>query len=108
SRVVEELGLDATGLSRPLTDGDLVNVFTLSPRLLNAVTLRGNVATPVRFEWKDGLHISDIIPERSMLVVPDYWLQRDRAGRPNSWLLEEEYPLDSTTGSMANSRSDVS
>jgi protein involved in polysaccharide export with SLBB domain len=90
SRVVEELALDATGLSRPVMDGDLVNVFTLSPRLLNAVTLRGNVATPMRFEWKDGLHISDIIPERSMLVVPDYWLQRDRAGRPKSWLLEED------------------
>ncbi len=72
SRVVEELGLDPAGLSRPVMDGDLVNVFTLSPRLLNAVTLRGNVATPLRFEWKDGLHISDIIPERSMLVVPDY------------------------------------
>jgi protein involved in polysaccharide export with SLBB domain len=44
----------------------------------------------MRFEWKDGLHISDVIPERSMLVVPDYWLQRDRAGRPKSWLLEED------------------
>ena len=107
SRVVEELGLDPAGLSRPVMDGDLVNVFTLSPRLLNAVTLRGNVATPLRFEWKDGLHISDIIPERSMLVVPDYWLQRDRAGRAKSWLLEEDEPLpDTDPNSMSNSGSD--
>ena len=90
SRVVEELALDAMGLSRPVMDGDLVNVFTLSPRLFNAVTLRGNVATPLRFEWKDGLRINDLIPERSMLVVPDYWLRRDLAGRPKSWLLEED------------------
>ena len=103
SRVVEELGLDATGLSRPVMDGDLVNVFTLSPRLMNAVTLRGNVATPVRFEWKDGLHISDIIPERSMLVVPDYWLQRDRAGRPKSWLLEEDEPTDMAAEAKSDS-----
>jgi polysaccharide export outer membrane protein len=109
SRVVEELALDATGLSRPVMDGDLVNVFTLSPRLMNAVTLRGNVATPVRFEWKDGLHISDIIPDRSMLVVPDYWLQRDRAGRAKSWLLEEddESLQDADPNATAGSGSDV-
>jgi hypothetical protein len=53
-----------------------------------AVTLRGNVATPMRFEWKEGMRVSDIIPERSMLVVPNYWLQRNRAGRPQSWILE--------------------
>ncbi len=88
NRVVEELNLDQAGMARELTDGDMVNVFTLSPRLMNAVTLRGNVATPLRFEWKEGLHISDIIPERSMLVVPDYWLQRNRAGRPQSWIAE--------------------
>src|SRR3954471_1404642 len=88
NRVVEEITLDATGMSRALTDGDMVNVFTLSPRLLNAVTLRGNVATPLRFEWKEGLHVSDIIPDRSMLVVPDYWMQRNRAGRPQSWITE--------------------
>jgi polysaccharide export outer membrane protein len=88
NRVVEELSLDATGMSRVLADGDMVNVFTLSPRLVNAVTLRGNVATPLRFEWKEDLHISDIIPDRSMLVVPDYWMQRNRAGRPQSWIAE--------------------
>ncbi len=88
NRVVEELALDQTGMARVLSDGDVVNVFTLSPRLTNAVTLRGNVATPLRFEWKEGLHISDLIPERSMLVVPDYWLQRNRAGRPQSWIAE--------------------
>ena len=88
NRVVEELALDQTGMARVLADGDVVNVFTLSPRLTNAVTLRGNVATPLRFEWKEGLHVSDLIPDRSMLVVPDYWLQRNRAGRPQSWIAE--------------------
>ena len=86
--MVEELSLDPAGMARLLADGDVVNVFTLSPRLINAVTLRGNVATPLRFEWKEDLHVSDLIPERSMLVVPDYWLQRNRAGRPQSWIAE--------------------
>jgi protein involved in polysaccharide export with SLBB domain len=88
NRVVEELPMDASGMARALSDGDIVNVFALSPRLINAVTLRGNVATPMRFEWKEGMRVSDIIPERSMLVVPNYWLQRNRAGRPQSWILE--------------------
>jgi polysaccharide biosynthesis/export protein len=88
TRVVEELKLDSTGLARTLTDGDIVNVFALSPRLTNAVTLRGNVATPLRFEWKEGMRVSDIIPDRGMLVVPDYWLQRNRSGRPQSWIVE--------------------
>jgi protein involved in polysaccharide export with SLBB domain len=98
NRVVEELPMNASGMARMLTDGDIVNVFALSPRLINAVTLRGNVATPVRFEWKEGMRISDIIPERSILVVPDYWLQRNRAGRPQSWLIEDEEPATDTAG----------
>lgn len=98
NRIVEELSLDAAGLARPLADGDIVNVFTLSPRVVNAITLRGNVATPLRFEWKQGMKVSDIIPERSMLVMPDYWLQRNRAGRPQSWLIEETEAATDSSG----------
>ena len=102
NRVVEELPLDASGMARVLTDGDIVNVFALSPRLINAVTLRGNVATPMRFEWKEGMRISDVIPERSMLVVPDYWLQRNRAGRPQSWLIEDDVVKTDESGRRAD------
>jgi protein involved in polysaccharide export with SLBB domain len=86
SRSVEEYSLDAAGLKRPLRDGDLVNVFTLSPRIANAVTLRGNVAEIMRFAWKDGMKVSDVIPEKDALIVPDYWIKRNLAGRPESWL----------------------
>jgi len=102
NRVVQELPMDASGMARALTDGDIVNVFALSPRLINAVTLRGNVATPMRFEWKEGMRISDIIPERSMLVVPDYWLQRNRAGRPQSWLIEDDVVKTDESGRRAD------
>ncbi|HZP93292.1 MAG TPA: SLBB domain-containing protein [Burkholderiales bacterium] len=98
TRVVEELALDQTGLARAMADGDIVNVFTLSPRIVNAVTLRGNVATPMRFEWKQGLRVSDIIPDRSFLVSPDYWMQRNRAGRPKSWLIEDEEAKTDVSG----------
>jgi protein involved in polysaccharide export with SLBB domain len=86
ARVVEEVALDAEGGKRVLQDGDIVNVFTLSPKVENAVTLRGNVAETMRFAWRTGLRLRDVIPERDALVVPDYWVRRNSVGRPESWL----------------------
>lgn len=86
TRQVEEFDLDINGVSRPLQDGDLVNVYALSPRIQNAVTLRGNVAETQRFPWRSGLRIKDIIPERDALVIPNYWLQKNRLGQSESWI----------------------
>ena len=86
TRQVEEFPLDVTGMSRPLKDGDLVNVYALSPRIENAVTLRGNVAETMRFQWRSGLRIKDIIPEKDALVVPGYWLKKNEVGRPDNWI----------------------
>jgi protein involved in polysaccharide export with SLBB domain len=44
ARRLEEFPLDAPGLARLLKDGDLLRIFPLSPKFVNAVTLRGNVA----------------------------------------------------------------
>ncbi len=90
TRFVEEFGLDKAGLRRRLRDGDVVNVHTLSPRIANAVTLRGNVAETMRFPWYERMRVSNVIPEKSALIVPDYWLQKNRAGRPESWLRDAE------------------
>ena len=86
NRHVEELALDSAGLRLELRDGDVVNVFTLSPRIANAVTLRGNVAETMRFAWREGMTVSAIIPEKDALIVPDYWIKRNIAGRAESWL----------------------
>jgi protein involved in polysaccharide export with SLBB domain len=79
-RKVDEFTLDSAGLGREIKDGDLVRVFALSPRFENAVTLRGAVATPGRYPWRDGLRIRDIIPDREALIVPDYWARQNRDG----------------------------
>lgn len=86
TRQVEEFPLDAGGMARQVRDGDLVNVYALSPRIENAVTLRGNVAEPMRFAWRSGLRIKDIIPEIDALVVHDYWIRKNEAGRTSSWI----------------------
>jgi protein involved in polysaccharide export with SLBB domain len=86
SRVVAELALDELGLRYGIADGDVITVYTLSPRIDNAVTLKGNVAQIMRFPWKPGMRVSDVIPERDALIVPDYWLNRNRLGQPEDWL----------------------
>jgi protein involved in polysaccharide export with SLBB domain len=73
SREIEEFALDAPGQARLLKDGDLLRVFPLSPKFANVVTLRGNVAQPGLYPWKEGMRISDLIPSRSFLVTRDYW-----------------------------------
>ena len=73
TRRVEEFPLDQPGLGRPLKDGDVVRIFSLSPRFQNAVTLRGNVALPGRVEWHRGMRLRDLIPNQQALVTRDYW-----------------------------------
>jgi polysaccharide biosynthesis/export protein len=80
SRSVEEFPLDGEGMKRVLKDGDIVRIFPLSPRFLNAVTLRGNVAHPGRFEWHDGMCLRDVIPDQLSLITREYWSAANAAG----------------------------
>ena len=79
TRTVEEFPLEMSGLSRPIRDGDLVTVYPLVPRFDNAVALRGNVAQPGRFPWREGMRVRDLIPDREALLSRDYWVKRNQA-----------------------------
>ena len=72
-RVVDDFDLDQAGLARQLKDGDLVKVLPISPQFKNAVTLRGNVAFPFRYPWHKGMRVTDIIPDKDVLITADYW-----------------------------------
>jgi polysaccharide biosynthesis/export protein len=72
-RRFEEFALDADGLKRQLKDGDIVRIFPISPKIGNAVTLRGNVAQPGRYAFRDGMRVSDLIPSRDALITRGYW-----------------------------------
>ena len=78
ARRVEEFPLDASGLARLLQDGDLLRIFPLSPKFENAVTLRGNVAEPGRYVWKEGMRVSDLIPSRDFLITRDFWNRQNQ------------------------------
>lgn len=89
ARQVATLKLDGSEATAKLEAGDVVNVYAVSPQLQNAVTLRGNVAQTMRFPWREGMRISDIIPDKNALIVPGYWVNRSRAGVAESWLKDE-------------------
>jgi polysaccharide biosynthesis/export protein len=76
-RVVEEIALNTEGMNRPVRSGDLLMVLPVSQRIDNAVTLRGNVAVPLRSPWRDGMRVSDLIPNAEALVRPAALAQRN-------------------------------
>jgi polysaccharide biosynthesis/export protein len=78
TRRVEEFPLDTSGFARLLQDGDVLRIYPLSPKFENAVTLRGNVAQPGRYVWKEGMRVSDLIPSRDFLITRDFWNRQNQ------------------------------
>ena len=77
TRTVDQFSLDYDGLHRSLKDGDLVSVYSISPRFENAVTLRGKVAAPLRYPYKPGMRVRDLIPEPEALITADYYARKN-------------------------------
>lgn len=76
-RQVEDIALDKTGLQHSLRDGDILTLFEISPQFANAVTLRGNVAEPLRYPYTAGMRVRDLIPSREALIAPDYYKRKN-------------------------------
>jgi protein involved in polysaccharide export with SLBB domain len=81
TRTVDQFALDYDGLKLKIKDGDLVSVFSISPRFENAVSLRGHVALPLRYPWREGLRIHDLIPDKQALITSDYYQRANLAVR---------------------------
>ncbi len=81
-RQAMELAFDQAVLATPLADGDLVRLYPILPQYQKTVTLRGNLANPGRFAWHEGMHLSDLIPDRESLLTRDYWWKRAQLGLP--------------------------
>jgi protein involved in polysaccharide export with SLBB domain len=101
SRQAMEVRLDASGLATPLQDGDILQIIPIVTHFQNTVTLRGNTANPGRFAWHEGMHLSDLLPDRDALLTRDYWWKRAQLGLPApefqpapSNLRQPEAPVD--------------
>lgn len=93
-REAMEFSLDSNGLATPLADTDVLRVYPIVPAYQKTITLRGNVANPGRFNWRPGIHLSDLIPDRESLESRDYWWKRSHLGLPSP----EFEPLISSIG----------
>jgi protein involved in polysaccharide export with SLBB domain len=81
-RSITEVPLTAEGKAVRLQDGDLLEVVAVASQYKDAVTLRGNVANPGRYSWKQGMRVRDLLPSKDALVTRDYWLKRSQLGQP--------------------------
>jgi protein involved in polysaccharide export with SLBB domain len=87
-RSVEEFALNVVGLQRPLKNGDVLNVTSITPDFSNAVVLRGNVDQPVRAPFKQGMRVSDLIPSREYLIT------RESTKRQNNVVATGDFDKD--------------
>jgi protein involved in polysaccharide export with SLBB domain len=79
-REVLELTLDALGRAVAIREADIVSIRSISPRFDRTVTLRGNVANPGRFAWREGMRLHDIIPDKESLITRKYWAKKNSLG----------------------------
>ena len=79
-RAVLELPLDALGREVAIRDADILHIRSISPRFERTVTLRGNVANPGRFAWREGMRLRDVIPDKDSLVTRSYWAKKNSLG----------------------------
>lgn len=75
ARYVKDFALNQEGLNLELKAGDILTVFQISPQISNVVTLQGNVASPLRYTFKDGMRISDLLSDKRLLIPGSYWLK---------------------------------
>ena len=82
ARVAIDVAMNQASLEASLRNADIIRVRAEAPRFAKTVTLRGNVATPGRFAWREGMRVRDLIPNKESLLTPDYWLRREQLGLP--------------------------
>ncbi|KMQ51839.1 Capsule polysaccharide export protein [Chitinispirillum alkaliphilum] len=69
------LDLDSSSTSMPdflVKDGDIVKIFPIVVQNRNSVRLNGNVLRPGLYQFRDGMKISDLLPNRESLLPQSY------------------------------------
>lgn len=73
------------GLSITLNNGDIVHFFSLNNAYESSIIVMGNIAEPTRLAYKEGMKISDAIPDKKALLTKSFWnsYAYNTAGRDN-------------------------
>lgn len=78
-RSVAEVNLSDSSTFQ-VQDGDIITINAIVDRFKDAVTLRGNVANPGRYAWHPGMRVSDLIPNKDVLITRSYWQHKNDLG----------------------------
>ena len=94
ARSVLEVALDKQGLGTLLESGDVLTVFQISPQFTETIALEGNVASPMRYSFKAGMKISDILSDRRYLIPSSYWTRLNSGASTEDNYSRPEVNLD--------------
>lgn len=89
SRKVESVEL-AKAAGFAVRGGDVVQLYALSQKINDMVSLRGNVAQSVRMPWFEGMKVSDLITSKDMLIAPRFWENKYQDKTATSKDIQEE------------------
>lgn len=85
ARYVQDFALDKAGLARPLQSGDVLTLFQISAQIANVVTLEGNVAAPMRYSFRSGMRVSDLLTDPRLLIPGSYWQQLNQGASTDNY-----------------------
>jgi protein involved in polysaccharide export with SLBB domain len=104
---VEDLTLDARGLSQRLQAGDVLTVQQISPQIGNVVTLEGNVDTPLRYSFKPGMTVADLLSDKRLMIPGSYWEELNKRRVSKKTPPPEMEDLNKVTGRAKNTGLDL-
>lgn len=61
------------GLKEAVDNGSIIHFMLMNKEYSNTVVLMGNVANPTRLQYKTGMRVSDVIPNKSALLTKSFW-----------------------------------
>jgi protein involved in polysaccharide export with SLBB domain/peptidoglycan/xylan/chitin deacetylase (PgdA/CDA1 family) len=58
-----------------LQDGDIVKIFPIMDKIINAVNVKGNVTRPGQYQWHEGMRVSDIVKDPDKNLLPETYFE---------------------------------
>ncbi|SRR5579875_330556 len=108
-RVVLDVDLNtARTRAYPIEDGDLIKVYTVLPQQTNVVTIDGNVNRPGKYEYRPGMHLTDLINQAEGVLPRTYFryaLLRRQGPQKNQRLIPVN--LDDAMSNATDSNSNL-
>jgi protein involved in polysaccharide export with SLBB domain len=59
-----------------LQNGDVVKVFPITDKVVNAVTLRGNVTRAGQHQWYEGMRVSNVLTDPNKDLLPESYFEQ--------------------------------